>query len=229
MEEQIKNDQEIERCYAGVAASKTFTHIVDTFGLAQKRVLDVGCSYGEFLIHFGPESVGITIAPEEEQYARAHGLRVYTGNIEDASFALPEEAPFSVVFANNIFEHLYSPHDFLIRIKDFLESDGTLVLGVPCIPYIVPLMRVRKFRGALASNHINFFTRTTLTKTVERAGWTVKTVRSFHFQHPVLDALLHPIAPHFYVVATPDPDFAYADKRARELRGYGGTKYATKT
>lgn len=218
-----KTNAEIERCFRGVASSATFGNIVDTFNLSEKSVFDVGCAYGEFLTHFGVGSEGVTIVDEETKYANKNGLVVHTGNIEDPNFDINKK--FDVVFANNIFEHLYSPHNFLVRSKKLLNKDGVLILGVPCVPKIVFLMHLRKFRGALASNHINFFTRQTLIKTCERAGWTVQKCRSFHFKNEMLDTLLHIIAPHFYVIATPDENFIYPEKRKKELKGYKDTDH----
>ena len=68
--------------------------------------------------------------------------------------------------------------------------------------------------------HINFFTRTTLAKTVERGGWNVKCIRGFHFKNKIIDYLFNLVYPHFYVIATQDTDFAYPEKRLKELRGY---------
>jgi len=127
---------------------------------------------------------------------------------------------YDAIFANNLFEHLYSPHSFLIKIKKYLKPDGILVLGVPCIPKIVSLLHINKFRASLAGAHINFFTRDTIIKTVERGGWTPITTRGFHFANKMFDHILDFIYPHFYVVATPIPNFKYSDKRLVELAGY---------
>lgn len=211
-------DPIIERRFENVSHSKTFKNIVSIFGLDKKSVLDIGCSYGEFLSHFGEGSVGITIIKDEVEYGRQKGLDIRYGNVESEDFTLEEK--FDVVFANNIFEHLYSPHSFLCNVRNFLKPGGVLILGVPSIPKIVFLLRVRKFRGSLAGAHINFFTRDTLAKTVEKGGWHLHMIRGFHFKHAVIDRLLDAIYPHFYAVATIDPDFSYSKKRMRELVGY---------
>lgn len=208
----------MQKRFDGVARSKTFRNIISTFSLDQKSVLDIGCSYGEFLTHFGKGSVGISISNEEVAYGKEHGLDIRYGNIEEG--ALPLTREFDVIFANNIFEHLYSPHDFLNKIKKHLTHNGILILGVPCIPKIVSLVHIRKFRGAFAEQHINFFTKDTLTHTAIRAGWNPSTVRGFHFASPILDHMLDPIYPHFYLVATVDQNFQYSEKRMRELSGY---------
>ncbi|MGH7141433.1 MAG: class I SAM-dependent methyltransferase [Minisyncoccia bacterium] len=210
----------IKKRFRVVAASRTFRNLREAFDLERRAVFDIGCSYGEFLAHFGPGSAGITIAPEESAYARGCGLDVIVGNIEDPLFTQAVGRRFDAVFANNIFEHLYSPHAFLLGVKTLLTQDGVLILGVPCVPKIVSFMRVQKFRGALASQHINFFTRDTLRLTVESAGWTVEDVRGFRFGSRTANHAINFVYPHFYVIARPDATFAYSEKRQKELRGY---------
>jgi hypothetical protein len=68
--------------------------------------------------------------------------------------------------------------------------------------------------------HINFFTKDTLIKTVERAGWLPQSTRGYHFMNPFIDHCLDLIYPHFYVAATLDKEFSYSDKRMKELVGY---------
>lgn len=211
-------NHEIERRFENVSKSKTFTNIVDTFDLDKKSVLDVGCSSGEFLVHFGPGSIGITIKNDEVEYGEMRGLDIRYGNVESDDFILNEK--FDVIFANNIFEHLYSPHEFLVKIKKYLKPGGLLILGVPCIPKIVTLLRINKFKGSLASAHINFFTKNTLALTVERAGWNIKHMRGFHFSSTFVDYLLNPVYPHFYAVASSDPNFKYSEKKMKELVNY---------
>jgi 2-polyprenyl-3-methyl-5-hydroxy-6-metoxy-1,4-benzoquinol methylase len=211
-------DSKIEERFQNIKKSKTFRNIVSTFSLDTKKVLDIGCSYGEFLIHFGPSSVGVTITNDEVEYGKKKGLAIRYGNIESPDFVLSEK--FEVIFANNIFEHLYSPHEFLCQVKKYLEPEGVLILGVPCIPKIVSLLRLTKFRGSLAGAHINFFTRDTLIKTVERAGYDIIATQGFHFKNKIVDHLLDPIYPHLYVIATPRTNFKYSEKRMKELAGY---------
>lgn len=216
----MAGDPTIERRFAAVARSSTFQNLCAQFHLGEKAVLDIGCSYGEFLAHFGAGSVGVTLVPEEASYARARGLTIAEGNIEDAAGVARIEGTFDVIFANNIFEHLYGPHAFLIAMKKLLRDNGVLILGVPCLPKATALMHFKKFRGALADAHINFFTRDTLALSVERAGWVVEEVRGFRFKSSLLDALFNSVYPHVYVIARVDNAFAYSGKRQRELKGY---------
>jgi SAM-dependent methyltransferase len=208
----------IEKRFKNIDNSMTFKNIIDVNLLGKKSVLDIGCSYGEFLIHFGDGSTGLTIIKEEADYAPVNNLDIRLGNIEDDEISF--ENKYDTIFANNILEHLYSPHAFLGKIKDMIKDDGTIIIGVPCIPKIVSLWNLKKFRGSLAVGHINFFTKTSLQKTIERAGWIVIENRSYYFKNKFMDKLLDFISPHLYVVAKKDLDFKYHPKRIKELEGY---------
>lgn len=205
----------IELRFANVAKSKTFKNIITPYKLGEKAVLDIGCSYGEHLVHFGKGSVGLTITEPEIEFGKEKGIDIRYGNIESSDFKLDKK--FDAIFANNIFEHLFSSHYFLYRIKKFLKQDGLLILGVPCIPQMAFLLRLNKFRGSLSLPHINFFTRGTLIKIVERGGWNIIETRSFHFRSRFVDSLFNPVYPHFYVAARPIMDFQYPEKRMGEL------------
>lgn len=211
-------DDSIRKRFERINQSRTFRNIRRKFNLEHKSVLDVGCTYGEFLKHFGVGSKGLTIMPEEVRVARELGLNVDLVNIEQETNQTIGH--HDVIFANNIFEHMQSPHNFLLKIKQYLRKDGILILGVPCIPTITPLLKFKKFRGALASLHINFFSRTALRKTVEYAGWKIIEIRGFRFANPLIDCLLNPIYPHFYVIAEVDKNFQPSSKRMKELEGY---------
>lgn len=214
----IYMDPKIEKRFENVSRSKTFKNIVKIFDLDKKSVLDIGCLFGEFVVHFGKGSTGITIAQDQVKYGRDRGLDIRYGNIESDDFVLEEK--YDVIFANNLFEHLYSPHYFLCKIKQYLKPNGILILGVPCIPKIVSFLHINKFSGSIDLAHINFFTRDTLIHTVERGGWKPISTRGFHFTSKIIDHLFDPVYPHFYVIAAPDPDFKYSDKRKSELAGY---------
>lgn len=213
-------EKRIEKRFQAVSASKTFGVIRKQFDLESRKVLDIGCSYGEHLTHFGPESAGITLSSEAVAYARRRGLKIIEGNIEDDIFVSSISDTFDVIFANNLFEHLYSPHAFLINVKKLLKKDGLLILGVPCLPKITSLTRINKFHGSLSDAHINFFVRDTLRLTVERAGWVIESARSFKFTNTFLDSLVNIISPHIYVVARVNGSFDYSPKRKKELKGY---------
>lgn len=201
-----------------VQHSRTFRHLCSRFNLGAKKVLDVGSSEGHYLANFGPGSVGVTIIKEHVAEAASRGLNVVLKNVEDPTFAMDQT--FEVVWANNFFEHMNAPHLFVTKMRDQLNEDGVMILGVPVIPFFSFLTRFRKFRGAYAASHVNYFTRQTLIDTVRAGGWEVQEARAFYFSSSLLDSLLNPIAPHLYIIATPTKGFTYAHKRLLSLEGY---------
>lgn len=206
--------------FAPVKKSKTFNRILDALDLRTKKVLDIGCGFGEYLVEFGEGSLGLTTAKEEAEYGTRHGIRIVSGNAELID-SLGLDETFEAIWSNNLFEHLLSPHAYLMKLRMVADTSTMLVLGVPVIPRIPSLMRVRKFRGALADAHVNFFTRESLMRTVERAGWTVRDTRPFVVRNAALDRLLGFFMPHVYVIAYNDPDFKYSDKKLREWKDDG--------
>lgn len=210
------NDQQI--LFDTVSKSRIFSHILKVFDLKNKSVLDVGCSEGHHLQFFGPGSVGITIIPEHVEKGKERGLDIVLKNVEAPDFSMDEK--FDVVWANNLFEHLHAPHLFLSKMRDIVKEDGTLILGVPVIPHLSFLTKFKKFRGAYAVSHVNFFTRRTLIETVRFAGWEVQEARLFYMKNKFLDFFFNLIAPHIYIVAKPKSNFTYPQKRQRSLDGY---------
>lgn len=215
MKKNILNDGSVSNRFDAVKVSKTFQRICNNFRLGEKKVLDLGCAYGEHLVLFGTGSVGVTVSDEEVDYGIREGLPIVKGNVEYIDTLFTSEK-FSTVWANNLFEHLLAPHVFLMKLKEVTEKEGTLLLGVPVVPRIATLMRLRRFRGALSVAHTNFFTRETLRLTVERGGWRVVDTRPFWTTVAPLDRLLGFIAPHLYIVAQNDASFSYDEKKVKE-------------
>ena len=184
-------------------------------------MLDLGCGSGEYLARFGAGSLGVTTTMAEVDYAKEHGLNVRHGNAELID-AMNLGDNYNVIWANNLFEHILSPHAFLINLKKISTEKTLLILGVPIIPKIVFLLRLNKFRCSLASNHINFFTKESLELTIERAGWRIKNIRPFVSKAPLLDKLFNFIAPHIYIIAQNDLSFRYPEKKIKE---WGNEEY----
>jgi SAM-dependent methyltransferase len=209
-------EQEIEKRFKMVYGSSTFARIAKTYDTYNKKVLDMGCGYGEYMQRFGKNSVGITTTQGEVDYGKAHNIDIRFGNVELLKNTLPVQKEFDMFWGNNLFEHLLSPHAFLVNLKQYAKDDAILILGVPMVPKVVSLIKLKKFRGSLASPHINFFTKDTFKLTVERAGWNVLDIRSFAFSSPTLDHATSSLIPHLYLVAQNNPNYEYPVKKVKE-------------
>lgn len=215
------NNPLLQERFDRVGGSRVFKNILDKFNLGNKKVLDIGCSHGEYLVCFGKGSVGITTNNDEVEFGKENSINIIKGNAELLNELDLKDNNFETIWANNLFEHLLSPHMFLTNLKDISTEETILILGVPVIPKIVSLLKINKFKGTLADSHISFFTKDTLKLTVERAGWNVFEARGFVFKNRILDNLVACLSPHIFIVAKKDKNFKYSDKKIKEWKSDG--------
>ena len=132
--------------------------------LEGKKILDVGCAYGHWLIHFSQDSLGVEIQPRMIQFTRSLGLKVISANVEEH---IPvENSMFDVVHCRDVLEHLIAPHKVLREFYRVLRDNGELVIGVPNMdsPF---------FSGWKATEHLYSYNKKSLTFLLSRAGFKV--------------------------------------------------------
>jgi SAM-dependent methyltransferase len=211
---------ENERIYRKFFATvpRAFLRIVDRYRLGQERVLDVGCGYGHYLVHFGEGSLGLDANEKSRGFARSLGLEVLFCNVEE-EVPVPDSS-FQAVWCANLIEHLVAPHLLLSRLHRALRPGGLLVAKVPVIPPWPVQAGARLLGRPLgheAEEHINAFTPATFVFTIERAGFKVVESVSIELGSRVLQAATVPltrrIGASVTVVARKDRGFVYPEKR----------------
>lgn len=94
-----------------------------------KRLLDVGCALGGFLLRAkesGFDVSGVEYSESAAKHSReVHGLDVSQGTLFEA--ALPSES-FDVVTMWDVIEHLADPHENLAEVSRLLKPGGILVM-----------------------------------------------------------------------------------------------------
>jgi SAM-dependent methyltransferase len=155
-----------------------------------RRVLDVGCASGEFgalLKRQRPEVEVWGVEPVEEAAAKARGRldRVLVG-LFTADAPLPRGA-FDAVIFNDSLEHFPAPEPPLALARDLLAPAGALVCSVPNVRYLDHLFHVLveqdwRYRedGILDRTHLRFFTRRSLERTLQEAGFDVERMEGIH-------------------------------------------------
>lgn len=140
------------------------------------RVLDVGCSDGQFAAltgTFGHTVTGIDlvkhvgVAERVEHFVEA-----------DLNAGLPEEAgrDYRVIVAGDVLEHVTDPRRLLSDIASRLADDGEAFVSVPNFAHWYPRARVvsGRFdydqRGLLDHGHVRFFTRRSFEKLIAQSG-----------------------------------------------------------
>ncbi|MPY90080.1 MAG: methyltransferase domain-containing protein [Luteitalea sp.] len=95
------------------------------------RLLDVGCGSGAHLMllrQLGWRVEGVDFDPSAVAAARARGLEVRCGTIDDQGYAA---GVFDAVVASHVLEHLFDPVRFIRECSRILAPGGRLVLVTP--------------------------------------------------------------------------------------------------
>ncbi|MCW2791477.1 MAG: putative glycosyltransferase/methyltransferase [Nocardioides sp.] len=145
-------------------------------GVRPSRVLDVGCSDGQFAAlagEFGHRVTGVDLVKHVGVAARVeHFVEA------DLNDGLPAEAgdDYRVVVAGDVLEHVVDPRHLLTDIAGRLADDGEVFVSIPNFAHWYPRARVvsGRFdydqRGLLDHGHVRFFTRRSFEKLIEQCG-----------------------------------------------------------
>ncbi len=139
------------------------------------RVLDVGCAAGFFLDvarERGWESHGLDVSGFAVRYARERfGLDVFHGSLTEAGYP---EAFFDLVTMWDVIEHVPDPMSYLRESARILRRGGVLALATPDVESIPARLTGRRWVGyKLSEEHLYYFSRTTMRRMLEKAGFEV--------------------------------------------------------
>lgn len=139
-----------------------------------KRLLEIGSAYGFFLAvareHF--KSVeGIDISADAVGYAvKELGLTATAGDFLD----YPLAAPVDVVCMWDTIEHLQHPHLYIERASANMNRGGVIAITTGDIGSLMARMRGSKWRQIHPPTHLHYFSKATLTRLLDRCGFTVR-------------------------------------------------------
>jgi len=103
-----------------------------------KKLLDIGCAYGQNLIHFGKGSVGIDISDEHYGFCSKLGLDVRRLNVEERFYDKFNGEKFDYIWCTDMLIHLTAPYAFLLQCRELLKEDGKLILQIPQYTSLIP-------------------------------------------------------------------------------------------
>lgn len=139
------------------------------------RLLDVGAALGYFVQaahEAGWEASGLEVSEYAAGEARKRGLDVRTG----ASVSVFPRSHFNVVTLWDVIEHLNDPLQVLQEIREVLAPGGLLVVSTGDLGH--PFSRVlgRHARMYAPPQHLYYFSRDTLSRMLEAAGFEVVSI-----------------------------------------------------
>ncbi len=142
------------------------------------KLLDIGCSYGAYIskmADYGWEVHGIEINNKATEYAKnVLGLKnIFNGFFEQYP---GRENYFDVIHMSMALEHLHEPVQCLNRIYEFLKKGGQLIVSVPDISGFEAKLYGKYAYTLQVPQHLNHFTPTTITKMLQKCGFTVEKI-----------------------------------------------------
>lgn len=155
-------------------ASERVAHIdgLLPFRLERKRVLDVGCGYGEILGYLrmrrSCEVLGLEPSPQTARAGETlFGIRIVPALVEDHAFG---DEIFDLVVCNHTLEHVDDPARFLAMLKPRIASGGMLYVEVPNVLWPSGGFALEAF---LYDEHLQTFSAWNLFLLLERCGFGV--------------------------------------------------------
>lgn len=102
--------------------------LINHYTNQEKKLLDIGCGTGEFLIHAKNKNwktVGVELNDQARQKASNKKIDTFK------SLDNLNNQKFDVITLWHVLEHLPNLEDQILKIKSLLEKNGTLIIAVP--------------------------------------------------------------------------------------------------
>lgn len=163
-------------------------------------MLELGCAEGAFASvvkeRMGAEVWGIESNARAAASANAALDCVLVGDADVRIAELPD-AYFDAVICNDVLEHLVDPPATLVLLRRTLKPGGVVVASISNIRYL-PALRALVFEadfpqddeGIFDRTHLNFFTRKSIVRLFETAGYTVQKIEGIHARRRPLGIIL---------------------------------------
>lgn len=157
-----------------------------------QRLLDIGCGMGyslEVARERGIDAAGIEVEPQSIASCRSRGLDVGRNRSELRAGGGGREqrdgpGRFSVISMFETAEHLVDPAGTLAAHVELLDERGIVVMTFPNLDS--PSVRILRERlswlygGTYTPGHINFFSRASITRLLERCGLVPLAIESVY-------------------------------------------------
>jgi 2-polyprenyl-3-methyl-5-hydroxy-6-metoxy-1,4-benzoquinol methylase len=164
-----------------------FGRWVQSYGLGNKRLLEVGCGRGEYLALLrdaGIAAHGLEYSSSAVSACQAAELSVSRGFLASSDQVL-SAGPFDAFACFNFLEHWPEPVETLRAIRANLNDGGLGFVEVPNFDMILKEGLYSEF----IRDHLSYFTSQTLAHTLQRSGFDVLQCESVWYDY-ILSAVV---------------------------------------
>lgn len=150
-----------------------------------KKVLEIGAGPGSITkmlkFHNHCEVTAIEIDPTAIDKLREFCDEIYQCNLNDAGWekTLEHSGKFDVIVGADVLEHLYTPHNTLVSMRNLIADNGYIVISLPHVGNnaVVASILNADFGyhnfGLLDKTHIRFFGIKNMQNLFENAGYKI--------------------------------------------------------
>jgi 2-polyprenyl-3-methyl-5-hydroxy-6-metoxy-1,4-benzoquinol methylase len=149
------------------------------------KVLEIGAGYGETLFYLkknkiAAEVVGVDLFEDKNNKQNYKPLDNFIfGNIEEID--LPQyENYFDLILLPDVLEHLFEPKMVLNKIKEYLNTNGKIIVSMPNFRHYSALIKIfikGDFRyeesGIFDYTHLRFYCRKNIQELLESSGYKI--------------------------------------------------------
>lgn len=140
---------------------------------APGELLDFGCGWGTVLSAASQEGwrpTGLEVDERKVAFCLEHGQRAIFGDLLDRPFA---PATFDAAIAEQVFEHLYTPVEYLRELHRVLRPGGVLYVAVPNFGGLAAKTKGAAWDLVHPVSHVRYFDRRSLADLAGRCGFEV--------------------------------------------------------
>lgn len=156
--------------------TRQYRHLIETYHLEGKKLIEAGCGQGEFLSvlsNFPVEAYGIENRESLVAMAKEKGLNVWKQFAKEGEILAPGDGsvngPYDGFLSFNFLEHQPNPVSMLRCLADNLQDEGLGLITAPSLEYILE----HDGYYELIRDHLAYYTFDTLRYTAEEAGFEV--------------------------------------------------------
>ena len=148
-----------------------FNDIIEKYNLNYKNIIEIGCGNGDYLSilnKFDLNVYGIEYSKESVKECQNKGLKVVRKYLDNAN-SIISSIKFDAFFIFSFFEHIPNPNLTLEVLKNNTAEDAIGVIEVPNFD----MMLKNDLFSEFISDHLFYFTKETLTSTLNQNGFEV--------------------------------------------------------